>query len=111
MNYIAHGKNPIHHGITVGVATPVACQLYEELKDILPDGVMDWVMPSADVKALLKKVGCPVTPKDVGIAKDLFHESIIETYKIRDRYSILRFAVEKGRINKLADKLTEEIYG
>ena len=68
------------------------------------------MVPSDEVKALLAKAGSPVTPKDAGISKDLFHKSVLEAYKIRDRYSILRFAVEKGFINDLADKLTEEIY-
>lgn len=111
MDYIAHGKNPIHHGITVGVATPVACQLYEEVQDILPEGVMEWIIPSEEVKKQLGKVGGPVTPKEAGISKDLFHKSLIEAYKIRDRYSILRFVNEKNLSQKLSDKITEEIYG
>ena len=111
MDYVARGLNPVHHGVTVGVATPVVCRMFEELADLMPEGVMDWLVPSAEVKDLLAKAGSPVTPKDAGISKDLFHKSVLEAYKIRDRYSILRFAVEKGLINELADKLTEEIYG
>ena len=111
MDYVARGLNPVHHGVTVGVATPVVCRMFEELADIMPEGVMDWLVPSAEVKDLLAKAGSPVTPKDADISKDLFHESMLEAYKIRDRYSILRFAVEKGRDKELADKVTEEIYG
>ena len=41
MDYISRGLNPLHHGLQVGVATPVVCRIYEQIKDQLPDGVMD----------------------------------------------------------------------
>ena len=41
MDYISRGLNPLHHGIQVGVATPVVCRIYEEIQDDLPEGVMD----------------------------------------------------------------------
>ncbi len=111
MDYIARGQNPIHHGITVGVATPVIARVFEELEDILPEGVIDWNMPHQQVEELLAKAGAPVSPKEVGISKDLFYKSLIEGYTIRERYSVLRFAVQNNRINEIADKITEEIYG
>lgn len=110
MDYVARGENPIHHGIQVGVATPVVARIFEELQDILPEGVIDWNMPHQEVEELLAKAGAPVSPKEIGISKDLFHKSMIEAYAIRDRYSILRFAVENNRINEIADKITTELY-
>ena len=36
MDFIARGLNPNHHGIQVGVATPIIARFFEEMKDILP---------------------------------------------------------------------------
>lgn len=111
MDYVARGLNPIHHGITVGVATPVVCRMFELLEEELPEGVMDWMVPSTQVEELLAKAGSPTTPKEAGISKDLFVRSMHESYKIRDRYSILRFAVENNKIDEVTDIITKEIYG
>ena len=111
MDYIARGLNPNHHGIQVGVATPVIARIFELCEDILPAGVMDWCASPAEIKALLKKGGAPTSPKEIGIDKDLFHRSIVEGYKVRPRYSILQFAKDHGRLEIIADILTEEIYG
>ena len=32
-------------------------------------------------------------------------------YTVRPRYSVLQFAKDKGRLEQIADKITEEIYG
>ena len=32
-------------------------------------------------------------------------------YTVRSRYSVLQFAKDKGRLEQIADKITEEIYG
>lgn len=110
MDYIARGLNPNHHGIQVGVATPVIARCFELCEDILPEGVMDKCPSPEEIRELLRKGGAPVSPKDIGIDRQLFHDSIVNGYKVRPRYSILQFAVENGRIEEIADKITAEIY-
>lgn len=111
MDYIARGLNPNHHGIQVGVATPVIARFFEELEDILPEGTKE-LCPSADeIKALLEKGGAPTSPKEIGIDRELFRQSLLKGYTVRPRYSILQFAKDQRRLEEIAEKITKEIYG
>ena len=110
-DYIARGLNPNHHGIQVGVATPIIARFFEELADILPEGTGALCPSHEEIEALLAKGGAPVSPKDIGISKELFHDSLLKGYTVRPRYSIMQFAKDNGRLEEIADKITEEIYG
>lgn len=111
MDYIARGLNPNHHGIQVGVATPIIARFFEELADILPERTGALCPPHEEIEALLAKGGAPTSPKDIGISKELFHDSLLKGYTVRPRYSIMQFAKDNGRLEEIADKITEEIYG
>ena len=110
MDYIDRGLNPIHHGIQVGVATVVIARFFEELADILPEGTAALCPPAGEIEALLRKGGAPASPKEIGISRTLFHESLIKGWTVRPRYSILQFAKDRERLTALADQLTEEFY-
>ena len=84
---------------------------FEEMADLLPEGTGALCPPHEEIEALLRKAGCPVTPKDIGIDRDLFHRSLIEGYKVRPRYSVMEFAKAHGRLEEIADKITNTIYG
>ena len=111
MDYIARGLNPNHHGIQVGVATPVIARFFEELSDILPEGTGELCPSHEEIEALLESAGASTSPKQIGIGKELFHESLLKGYTVRPRYSIMQFAKDHGRLEEIADKITEEIYG
>ena len=93
------------------MATPVIARFYEELADILPEGTGELCPPHEEIEALLAKGGAPISPKEIGISRELFHESLMKGYTVRPRYSVLQFAKDKGRLEQIADKITEEIYG
>ncbi len=111
MDYIARGLNPNHHGIQVGVATVVIARFFEELADILPAGTGALCPSSEEIVALLKSGGAPSDPKEIGIHRELFYQSLLEGYTVRPRYSVLQFAKEQGRLETIAQKITDEIYG
>ena len=111
MDYIARGLNPNHHGIQVGVATPVLARFFEELEDELPEGVMDLCPPHEEIEALLQRGGAPYRPQQINISRELFLQSLLEGYKVRPRYSIMQFAKDKGRLEEIAHKITRDIYG
>ncbi len=111
MDYIARGLNPIHHGIQVGIATVIIARYFEELADVLPEGVKEKCPSYTEIERLLKIVGAPTSPKEVGIDKELFYQSLVKSRTVRPRYSILQFAHEKGMGEKIARKITQEIYG
>lgn len=111
MDFIARGLNPNHHGIQVGVATTVIARFFEELAAYLPKGVAALCPPHAEIEKLLRLVGAPISPKEIGIDKTLFYQSLLNGYTVRPRYSILQFAKEQGRLESVAKKITEEFYG
>jgi len=52
-----------------------------------------------------------VLPTDIGIGRELFRESLLGAWKVRNRYSVLQAAVENERMEEIADIITERIYG
>lgn len=111
MDFIARGLNPNHHGIQVGVATVVIARCFEALQDILPEGVIEKCPHHTEIEKLLKTVGAPVNPQEIGISRELFYQSLLNGRTVRPRYSILQFAYDKGLCEELAEKITKEIYG
>lgn len=110
MDYVERGLNPNHHGIQVGVATPVIARFFEEVEDILPEGVKELCPPHEEIEALLQKGGAPYSPKQIGISRELFYASLLGGYKVRPRYSVMQFAKDNGRLLAIADKITAELY-
>lgn len=110
MTVIASGKNPELHGIKVGIATPIIAKIFDEMKDQLPESVTK-IAPSAQYATqLLKDVNAPILPEEAGIDKDLFYHSILEGNTVRERYSILDYAIKHGNMVEIADDLTETLY-
>ena len=64
-----------------------------------------------DMEKMLSIAGAPVLPTDIGIERELFRESLVGAWKVRNRYSVLQVAVENERIEEIADIITERIYG
>lgn len=111
MEYIKRGLNPIHHGIQVGCAASVIARFFEQLSDILPESTRKLSVSHEEIEELLERADCAVSPKDIGIDRDLFYNSLIEGYSVRPRYSVLRYAKEKGRLEEIAGVITDELYG
>ncbi|MEG0378820.1 MAG: sn-glycerol-1-phosphate dehydrogenase, partial [Eubacterium sp.] len=111
MDFIAHNRFPELHGIKVGVATPIIAEFFEELADILPESSKALCPPRLEIEALLQSAGCPISPIEIGIDRELFLSSLLEGYEVRPRYSIMRYAKEQGRLEAIAHKITNRIYG
>ena len=110
MDWVERGLNPNHHGIQVGVATPVIARFFEEMEDLLPEGVKELCPSHEEIEALLQRGGAPYRPQQINISRELFHESLLKGYTVRPRYSIMQFAKDKGRLEAIADKITADIY-
>lgn len=109
MDALAKGAPHALHGNAVGAATPVVARLYDLMADKLPEGFE--IPDAAAIGVLLAQAGSAVSPKALGISRELFHRSVREAMHIRPRFTILRFASEHGQLETLAVQLTEEIYG
>ncbi len=105
---VENGDDHALHGNAVGVGTVVTAMLYELASAILPEGIN---YPTVDhVTCLLKKVGACYNPKDIGISRDLFVESMMNAMNIRDKYTILRYCDQKGRLAEFTDIITRRLY-
>lgn len=110
LDALAKGIEHPLHGNSVGVGSIITSEAYrimserfEEPKAVNP--------PSPD---LLRKIygiaDMPLSPKDLDIAKDVFHDSIRNAYRIRPRYTIFNYTKDRGLLEKMADDLTEIFY-
>lgn len=96
------------HGNAVGVGTVVTAMLYELASEILPKGIS---YPTVDyVTCLLKKVGSCANPRDLGISRELFVESMMNAMNMRDKYTILRYCDQKGKLAEFTDIITRRLY-
>jgi len=96
------------HGNAVGTATIVTSMVYELADSFLPEGIP---YPStAYVKGLLEKTGAAVNPRDIGADRDLFIESMLNAMNMRDKYTLLRFCDERGKLQEFTDILTRRFY-
>jgi glycerol-1-phosphate dehydrogenase [NAD(P)+] len=63
-----------------------------------------------EIEALLKRGGAPSSPKEIGISRELFRQSLLNGYQVRPRYSVMQFAKDNGRLEQIAEKITAELY-
>lgn len=110
MDFIAKGKFPELHGIKVGIATPIVAEIFDRMKEYIPEDVMKEAPTREYCEDLLRRVGAPVYPTDIGVEKELLYHSILGGYKVRNRYSVLELAVKEGKIEEIAQKIIKRIY-
>lgn len=111
MDFIVKGKFPELHGIKVGIATPIIAEIFDIMKDDIPKEIMEDAPQKEYCEDLLRRVEAPVSPREIGIDRELFYQSILKGNTVRNRYSILQLAVDKGKINEIAQQVTNRIYG
>lgn len=100
-------EHPLH-GNAVGTATVVTAMLYELAADMLPVGIN---YPSVSlVTGLLEKIGAATSPKELGVGREKFLDSILNAMYQRDKYTLLRFCHSKGKLTEFADILTRRFY-
>lgn len=105
---IEAGREHALHGNAVGAATVVTAMLFELAEDILPEGLEH---PSSErARELLTRIGAFTSPRELGISRELFEDSLMNAMYLRDRYSLLRFCHEKGRLGSYKDILVRRFY-
>lgn len=110
LDALARGIEHPLHGNSVGVGSIITSEAYrimsekfEEPKEANP--------PSPDLlREIYKRADMPLTPKDLGIDKDVFHNSIRNAYRIRPRYTIFNYTKDRDLLDKMADDLTDIFY-
>lgn len=118
MWFADHGLPIPLHGIKVGLGTMVCITLYRELKkenykfnnsdevykyvDDLPD--------EEEIKEIFRKLNAPTRYRDIGVSKELMREMLLNCYKVRERYTVLRMCVENGIMERFVPMLIEKYW-
>lgn len=63
------------------------------------------LMPAAELQRMLRAVGAPAHPSDIGLDWQRFTDTYVRSQMIRKRYTVLDLALELGLLNELVDEL------
>ena len=63
------------------------------------------VYPAEKLRALLKSIGCPCTPRDIGVTKTVLRDALLYCKETRARYTVYQLAWDLGLLERLADDL------
>lgn len=108
MKMIEAGREHPLHGNAVGTATVVTAMLYELSADLLPAGVN---YPTVEhVSGLLGRIGAAVDPKEIGIDRELFVESMMNAMNMRDKYTLMRLCDARGKLAEYTDIMARRFY-
>jgi glycerol-1-phosphate dehydrogenase [NAD(P)+] len=105
---IKEGREHPLHGNAVGVGTVITAMLYELSSHMLPKG---FEHPKAKLVAeLLKQLGAATSPKEIGIDRYMFVDGMLNAMYLRDKYTLLKFCHERGKLTEFTDILTGRFY-
>jgi glycerol-1-phosphate dehydrogenase [NAD(P)+] len=109
---IAGGREHQLHGNAVGTGTVIISMLYEltreKYPELLPDGIE---FPSSDyIISLLNKAGSCTSPKELGISRELFRDSVLQARRAVGKFTILNLLEQKGKLPEFAEVLTRRFY-
>jgi glycerol-1-phosphate dehydrogenase [NAD(P)+] len=86
-------------------------RLLEKLRDVMPglrSRLRDFLPPSAEIVRMLKDVGAPTEPEQIGIARTRMRDSFRLAYYIRRRFTALDVAVLTGLLDTCLAKMYPE---
>jgi glycerol-1-phosphate dehydrogenase [NAD(P)+] len=82
----------------------------ENLRHLWPDlttRLRKQLLPFPELKAMLRAVGAPVKPEQIGISRERLRKSFLSAYFIRRRFTVLDLAVRTG----LLERALQDIFG
>ncbi len=108
VDFLSRGEEHALHGNSVGAAAVVSASLYELAASELPQG---FAPPDKQrILSALQAAGACISPKELGISRALFCESVLHAMEIRERFTILRFLAKKQLLSACATELTNRFY-
>ncbi|PTY05155.1 3-dehydroquinate synthase [Opitutaceae bacterium EW11] len=63
------------------------------------------LVPHAELKQRMKRVGAPTEPEEIGITRQRLRDSFLRAYHIRRRFTVLDLAVRTGLLEESLDAL------
>lgn len=65
--------------------------------------------PSARLAALLKELGCPGAPKEIGVTEAVLKDTLLYSKETRARYTVCQLAWDLGMLDELSDQVIEKL--
>ena len=63
------------------------------------------LLPAAELQGMLRAVGAPAHPQDIGLGWGRFRETYVRAQMIRKRYTVLDLALETNLLGELVEEL------
>ncbi len=79
----------------------------EKWADILD--LLSGADPSQTLRTLLKDIGCPCDPKDIGISAELLKDTFLYCKETRARYTVYQMAWDLGLLDELSDIIINKL--
>lgn len=119
MEFLRSGRRQILHGLKVAAACGVIADVYHAhvesaVAEAVRAGQAPWAslagreeevrailgsIPSGDhVRALMRRIGAPAEPSELGIERSLVTASLKRAHKLRNRYTMLRLLNETNAL-------------
>ena len=71
--------------------------------------MLSGMYPSSEYHDMMKGLGCPVDPSDIGLDKDVLWDTFLYAKDTRAVYTVLQLAWDLGLSGKLADEIIAEL--
>lgn len=71
--------------------------------------LLDNACPWEKLRDMLKDLGCPCDPKDIGITPAVLKDTFLYCKETRDRYTVYQLAWDLGVMEELADRVIETL--
>jgi glycerol-1-phosphate dehydrogenase [NAD(P)+] len=70
--------------------------------EAIRDAVRGVLIPAEEVRGVLRRIGAPLAPSDIGLSGAFYADAVRNARYLRDRYTFLDLADDAGRLDALA---------
>jgi glycerol-1-phosphate dehydrogenase [NAD(P)+] len=67
------------------------------------------IYPSEKLRTVLKNLGCPADPVDIGITPEILKDTLMVCKETRARYTVLQLAWDLSVLDSLSDQIISEL--
>lgn len=83
--------------------------LKERKNDVL--AIIESLPRATDVTKILQSIHAPYNPKQIGVSREIFYNSVLYAKEVRNRFGLLQILYDFGVAREFAARLTTELYG
>ena len=107
IDLIRRGLDYPLHGNTVGISAIAMLRFYEMARR---DGLTALETPAPEtVRDMIRAVGGPVRPAEIGVDAELFRRAMLEAMNLRPQYSMLKHVNAAGKLEEYTEVVMKEL--